>query len=673
MNQATSDPTSLTSSPYRRLGVLILLLILHAGLVHDLIRKETPTLDEVAHLPAGQSYLDQASFAMYRHSPPGARLLAAIASSPNRLNLDNDGGWRTDQPANHWRFAFETVARYSDPSLGPVRYLSAFTWGRHATLIWSVAAMLVLYLWGSEWAGPSVGLVASALWALCPNIIAHASLVTTDLAATSAGVISLYLFQRWRDHRTWTSLAAASLALGVAQWVKHSSLWLYFIVAVWLFIASLSSVRQSLTLWVGGLWIAIGSILVLNAGYLFEGTGSPLGSFPFLSQTLTRPLSAGEVNPDVASTNNLTYRDIYARRVNRFRGTSLDSIPVPLPYHYLAGFDEQKFEAEGKYPMYMRGRFAEPIAPPKKSSSAEIPPPRRGWWIYYPYALAIKVPIATWVLVAIGLVGGVLTRYRKLAIAWLALGLVPIATMTLLTDINLGLRYVLGSLPFFFLIAGLAATLLPRPFHWVFITLAFASNGFSLARIHPHELSYFSEIVGGPAHGRWHLIDSNIDWGQDLRSLARWLDAHPEWAREISIAYAGTVPLEFEGIRNAQLPPRDLRYIPDRFLFPWEKREDADTWGPKPGKYAISVNFERVMRFHTPISSDLIDRYGASLHGSLLPGSIMAQMPKGSLAYFQEFQPIIEPAVGYSILLFDLSIDDVNRVRAKMGLPPWAK
>jgi hypothetical protein len=642
-------------------------------LVHDLIRKETPTLDEVAHLPAGQSYLDQASFAMYRHSPPGARLLAAVASSPYRLNLDYGAGWRTDQPANHWRFAFETVARYADPSLGPDHYLTAFTWGRHATLIWSLAAMLVLYLWGREWAGAHVGLVASALWAICPNIVAHASLITTDLPATSAGVISLYLFHRWIDRRTWMSLAGASLSLGIAQWVKHSSLWLYFIIAFWLLIASLSSSRKPLSLWIDGLWIAFGSILFLNAGYLFEGTAAPLGSFPFLSQTLTRPLSTGEVNPDVASTNNLTYRDIYARRVNRFRGTWLGSIPVPLPYHYLAGFDEQKFEAEGKYPMYMRGQFAEPITLPQKTSSDDDSPPRRGWWIYYPYALAVKVPVATWFLVAIGIFGSFLIRRSSPAIAWLALGLVPIATMTLLTDINLGVRYVLGSLPFFFLIAGLVVAVLPRPVAWIFVAIGIASNGLTLARVHPHELSYFNEIVGGPLHGRWHLIDSNLDWGQDLRSLARWLEIHPDWAREISIAYAGTVPPEFEGIKKAPIPPRDLRFIPDRFLFPWENRDDASTWGPRPGKYAISVNFERGMRFHTPVPNTLIDQFGPALRGALLPGSTMAQMPKGSLAYFQEFQPIIEPTIGYSILLYDLSVDDVNRVREKMGLPSWAK
>lgn len=37
---------------------------------------------------------------------------------------------------------------------------------------------------------------------------------------------------------------------------------------------------------------------------------------------------------------------------------------------------------------------------------------------------------------------------------------------------------------------------------------------------YPHSLSYFNELVGGPANGPRHLLGSNVDWGQDLRYLA---------------------------------------------------------------------------------------------------------------------------------------------------------
>ena len=43
------------------------------------------------------------------------------------------------------------------------------------------------------------------------------------------------------------------------------------------------------------------------------------------------------------------------------------------------------------------------------------------------------------------------------------------------------------------------------------------------ARIHPHYLAYFNQIAGGPRGGARYLLDSNIDWGQDLKGLADYL------------------------------------------------------------------------------------------------------------------------------------------------------
>jgi hypothetical protein len=45
-------------------------------------------------------------------------------------------------------------------------------------------------------------------------------------------------------------------------------------------------------------------------------------------------------------------------------------------------------------------------------------------------------------------------------------------------------------------------------------------SAIELAAIHPHELSYFNPIAGGPERGRKILSDSNVDWGLDLKRLA---------------------------------------------------------------------------------------------------------------------------------------------------------
>ena len=615
MNQVShdSDPSP-SIRPPSMVFVLILLCLLmtiHGLLVYSQIIRSTPTLDEVAHLPAGQSYLEQQTFRMYRHSPPLARIVAALAAWPNRPDLIYDRTWKFDEPANHWRFAFEVIANNAATAESRERYLTSFDRGRCAIALWSVLTIPFLFAWGNQWFGRWAGLLAASLWTLSPNILAHAGLVTTDLAATSAGLIACWTFSRWLERPSWLTFGGAGFSLGIAELVKFSSLWLYFIFLFWLVFhlaASLlarrgfrtsssakptdrafsekgprgdktrkdtkadsrskestnklpaktlpdnpsrsSDERIKLRQPVAGfVAIVLVSFLVIDAGYLFEGIGTPLGDFPFLSRTLTRPrqLSDGPI----PTSNNMTYRQVWQDQVNRFQGTLLGRIPSPLPYHYIAGFDEQKFESEGKYPMYLRGKFADSIPP--SGTKSDTASSRRGWWYYYVYALAIKVPLSTWVLFFLSIPYGLLRPARRSIVPLLYLALTPILAMSFLTDINLGLRYVLPSLPFIFLLCGsLIAVGRPR---WTYVVagLAILWNISAIARIHPHELSYFNELVGGPTEGRFHLIDSNIDWGQDLRGLARWLDEHPDWKKELRLGYAGTISPEFEGIENYRL------------------------------------------------------------------------------------------------------------------------
>src|SRR5437773_734910 len=65
-----------------------------------------------------------------------------------------------------------------------------------------------------------------------------------------------------------------------------------------------------------------------------------------------------------------------------------------------------------------------------------------------------------------------------------------------------------------------------------------------------NSLSYFNEMAGGPENGAAHLLDANIDWGQDLLELKRWCDAHPE-ARPLYLGYFGTTFVD-PGIANIE-------------------------------------------------------------------------------------------------------------------------
>lgn len=649
---------------------------LHFALAVDRMREATPTLDEVAHLPAGLSYLDQRTFRMYPHNPPLARMIPAAAvllvDPPERFY---EGTWRNHDPPNHWSFAFEFLDANSAAPADQARYLRAFTIGRTTIALWSALTVPFLYRWGAWRFGRAAGLLAAALWTLSPNVLAHAGLVTTDLAATSTALIGSYVFARWLERPTLGRTGLAGVLLGVCQLVKFSSLWLYPLWTLWALFDKACSADGRARGWnplalvaapMGRrfLGILLLSVVVLDAGYLFEGVGTPLGEFRFVSSTLTRPRRLEDGPPEVGS--NRTYNDVHQARVNRFRGTWLGELPCPLPYYFVRGFDEQKFEAESKYQMYLRGVFADSI------EDVRAPSGRRGWWYYYLYALAIKLPLSTGAL----LVGAALAAIGRRDLdlrgtaPLVALAAAPVLAMSLLTDINLGLRYVLPSLPFLFLLASSAAAQ-GRPAWWKSLCFtAVAYNAVVLARIHPHELSYFNELIGGPTKGRFHLIDSNIDWGEDLRRLGKWLEKNPDWAREVRLAYMGTVPPEFEGIRPHRLAPRDLSAVPEPFRLPWERPDDPASYGPQPGKFAVSVNFERGMFLHTPCPEGLRAEVRARAPQALLGGSGMIRSPRDAYAYFQYFTPRIEPQIGYSILLYDVSREEADRVRRLLGMPP---
>jgi hypothetical protein len=106
------------------------------------------------------------------------------------------------------------------------------------------------------------------------------------------------------------------------------------------------------------------AVYAINLGYGFEGTGTRLGDFRFVSRTL-RTVPAGD-GPSVGSVLG-----------NRFDGTFWGRLPVPLPSNYVAGIDRQKFDFDDAgFWSYLRGQWRD-----------------RGWWYYYLYGLAVKEPV----------------------------------------------------------------------------------------------------------------------------------------------------------------------------------------------------------------------------------------------------------------------------------------
>ena len=164
-----------------------------------------------------------------------------------------------------------------------------------------------------------------------------------------------------------------------------------------------------------------------------------------------------------------------------------------------------------------------------------------GWWYYYLVALAVKVPLTFWLLLA----GRVAIAARREGMATSPPGdeLLPLVMVLFLavtalgSSRNYGFRYLLPLAPLAIVwVSGLAEDR-RCPRGWLRLASldrgasALAGQAIAVASVHPHELTYFNALGGGPDGRPSILADSNLDWGQGLKGLARLQRREPEYAR----------------------------------------------------------------------------------------------------------------------------------------------
>ncbi|MFM8535331.1 MAG: hypothetical protein ACKOEC_17370 [Acidimicrobiia bacterium] len=69
------------------------------------------------------------------------------------------------------------------------------------------------------------------------------------------------------------------------------------------------------------------------------------------------------------------------------------------------------------------------------------------------------------------------------------------------------------------------------------------------ASIAPEHLAQLNALAGGPAAAYTKLVDSNLDWGQDLLRLRQWQSARG--GAPIGLAYFGSAPVSAYDVRVA--------------------------------------------------------------------------------------------------------------------------
>lgn len=472
-----------------RLPAIAALLVFFA-LALDTAGRKAITTDEPLHLVHALTLAQTGAMRIPEmHTPLTYRLAGGLIETESALpDITSSPLWDTQNPYDIGR----DFVRRDDVAIDRVIWL-----GRFVVVLMGVALGALLISWMRALSSSPVALVTVAgLYALSPNLLAAAALLTTDMAATVTWLACVYAWWRyWRRPGAARWLLAA-VCLGLALAAKLTGVLLLPVTLALAYCGAPAggSLRRPLLVWLGLLPPAA---LVLWALYNFETRNA----LPMPAFWTAWDLLLNEV--DVGHTNFFLGRITMTGSWFYFPVTLLLKTPLLQLVLFLL------IPA-----VLLRGRWSVAAG----SSAA-------AW--------------RTW--------------------AFLALPAVVLLAVAAASRLNFGYRHALPAVPFLMLLGGMAASWLwelhgprARPAARAALTLAALWTVIAAAQTHPDHLAYFNELARGGGHR--YLGDSNLDWGQDLRLLAGYnRQSLAATGQPVLFSYSGIADRAREGLSGPSL------------------------------------------------------------------------------------------------------------------------
>ena len=408
---------------------------------------------------------------------------------------------------------------------------------------------LIVYTWARELFGLKAGLLALGLLAFDPNILAHGSLATNDLGLAVFATLSAYTFWRWLNQPTWGRALVATLALGLAQASKFSAVYLI-------------------------------PTLALTALVHWFLTPSDERRVPRLFHLFGWLALIGLAMA-------VTVWAIYGFKMGQLRGGG-SQIPASAYFNELRAILARIDKGN---PSFLLGSYS-----------------TEGWWYYFPVAFAVKTPLPTLILIG----GSLVFAWRSKALRKCLPLLIPVAVYfagSMLITLNIGYRHLLPVLPLLFILIGQLAQIRwnTKSIGAYAVSVLFVWLAIGTWSVFPDYLAYFNEAAGGPEGGKRILVDSNLDWGQDLIGLREYMER--EGIDKVKLGYFGSAYPESYGINYEPLPGF-IRYWWPQDSYP------AALLNPTPGVYAISVtNLQGVLFPNRQLYSQFISRKPEAMIG----------------------------------------------------------
>jgi len=550
------------------------------------MREKTATFDEIGHVAAGYSFLKYNDYRLYDVDPPLMRQIAALPLMFMNLNFPlHSAGWNEKKEIDvGYDFFYKMNGRKADTML---------FWARLPIVLFSLLFGFVLLKFAADLWNVQTGLFAFFLYSFEPNILANSRLATTDMGLAFFIMLSVYFTYRYWKKPSWKNVLAIGVSFGLAIASKTPGMILipfFFVVLLIVrpfvknadssfpFSNRLKMVYFNKKIGIYLLhWIAILLVgfFVLSMDYGFFKTWAVFRD--------DNDLQKFELSLDKLKIHSPQAKEV---AVNLARRVRVPARPFIVSFVKWFGFlprskDEGKVQGYRPFFHGKRGKFFE-----------------------FPFVVfLIKEPIPIILLILMGSILLIFYDFRKFL--FLFLPILFILSMDLkvhpwtyryINLLILPFLILIGSSVLYYKIAfkkrvrfgiGLMAV-------WLFIE--------SLV-IFPNYLVYFNELIGGPSQGHNYLVNSNLDWGQDLKRLKKYLDQNH--IEEVNLSYFGSADPDYYHIHYKKMLGVNGRETGEE-----TSEEIQRLTAPRLGFIAISATcLENIEGFFPGASYDWLKKY----------------------------------------------------------------
>lgn len=489
---------------------VLLFAVFAFQLVYHAVRT-SPTVDEPFHILAGHRHWQCGDFGINPEHPP---LLKLLATAP--LNFRG-----LSEPP--WECGSKFTSKFEGFSYGSTFVVengvdNTVISTRLAASLMSMLLALLVFLAAWEMFGRWEALTALALVAFEPNLIAHGSIVTTDMAISATAFGAVYALYRFGKEETWSRFLVAGIAVGLMLAAKHSAV-VFVGILFALLLADTLFFRQETRL--------VNRVLrrtAAFAGIFLIGLAILWSSYGFRYRAISNKTA-----PTISVAN-------YIRENSRPESSNLFPARITGAISHTGIFPES----------YVLG-MADVISWSSRNTVLFNRNYPAGNWLFFPVSLAVKTNIALVLLAPLGLIFLFFARKKWREGMFLLIPAIVFFIFASLSSFTNGVRHILPIYGFLIVLASAAAIWLCRKFNafrYVCVALL-VFNAAAAVRTAPRYLAFANDLWGGAQNTHRIFRGSNVDTGQSMKFVSEYLASnnikdcwitsfvHPEMIRAV--------------------------------------------------------------------------------------------------------------------------------------------